>query len=439
MALGVLLILSASFLAVQLWSEKVYRGAAQALEAPVMPPAMPTARKVRSGAALDKKIEKAKTVAAVEVVNAPEVQSNEEVARPEPVTTPEKSRPVALQPAKMPGMIEAPALPPSAGTRGKPVKGASKSAAGEAAVRQPKPVVESASESGSEVKEQVSDSIESAVEPKQTVQPVAAKPAVKAAEAKAVEPVVKAEPVVATPAVKAVETMATLSESEPRKTLAKRRKAAKPVDESEIPQEWNWFDTPLKIEVSDGHVEIVPSVTVSGVQSLSEAPKIKESVAFNPSAGTSEENIRVDLASEKPFVAALARMGRLRSNRSAVIAENPELEKAVAARRSESIARLQEAVASLCQKLEATEPIHVGLNLEPDKASPVAIEDAFAADESAPVVESADESQESSPVVAENTVSTAEPKFVPYYSGSGSELSSRINDLILKGVGSKRR
>ena len=42
LALGVLFILSASFLAVQLWSDKyTMRGAVQALEAPVMPPAMP--------------------------------------------------------------------------------------------------------------------------------------------------------------------------------------------------------------------------------------------------------------------------------------------------------------------------------------------------------------------------------------------------------------
>jgi len=424
MALGVLLILSASFLAVQLWSEKVYRGAAQALEAPVMPPAMPTARKVKSGAALDKKIEKAKTVAAVEVVNAPEVQSTEEVAPPAPAATPEKSRPVALQPAKIPEMIEAPAMPPAAGT--KPARGAAKPVVKESAV---KPAAEPVAENDSEVSEPVLASDE----PEESVQSVAAKPVVKAAE-----PVVKAEPIVAAP-VKPVETAAAPSLEEPRKPVAKKRRAVRVVDESEIPQEWNWFDTPLKIEISEGHVEIVPSEKVSVINLLPETPKIDDSVILNPSMSASEDNIRVDLASEKPFVAALARMGRLRSSRSALIAENPELEKAVAARRSESIAKLQEAVALLCNKLEATDARHSASNLEPVNDSPVVKEDASAiAVETAPAVES-DETVKSLQAGAEEGSAAYEHRFVPYYSGSGSALSGRINDLVVKGVGSRRR
>jgi len=409
MALGVLLILSASFLAVQLWSEKVYRGAAEALEAPVMPPAMPTARKGKSGAALDKKIEKAKTVAAVEVVKAPEVQNTEEASVSETETDSEKTRPVAQKPAKMPDMIEAPAMPPAADVREKPAKSAKPAKAAE-------PVVESS-------------------EPAVPVTPVVAEPLTEVKEPKTVEPAVKADPA---PVVRVVKTVVApvKAAEEPRKPSVKRKKAVKVEDESEIPQEWNWFNAPLKIEFSDGRVEIVSAEARSEVKMVGNIQP--EPVVEEPSANHLEESRQVEPSFEKPFVAALARMGRLRSMRTAAVVKDPGLEKAILARRSESLEHLRDAVVKLCNKLDPVEAPRADAGLAVgsgdsttglESVSSVTAQEGFSSEDKSSVAETEKNHQ----------VTADDHQFVPYYAGSGSDLSSRINDLITKGFGSRRK
>jgi hypothetical protein len=430
MALGVLLILSASFLAVQLWSDKAYRGAVEALEAPVMPPSMPTSRKGKSAALLDKKIEKAKTVAAVEVVTAPDIQKTEDISEPVAVAAPEpeKARPVALKPARLPEMIEAPAMPPNAGVREKPVKPAAKATAAKEAVEKPTaPVVRP-----TEVK---------TVEPVTTVvaEPLVEEPVSKVAAAESKTPVDSAPAAVA-PAKKPVSaSLVREPAAEPQKAAAPRRKAVRVEDESEIPQEWNWFDTPLKLELSHGHVEIVPATTPRVVRLVTVSARLPETDMPVSLTGGSSVSVDAAVALDKPFVTALARMVRLRKVRAAAIAKDPELEKAVLARRSESLAKLQETVARLSDRLVSPtastfeSPITVdngNMPIEEDSVTAIAQENS-SSEATTVVVES------EKPIVSASD--TDEHKFVPYYAGSGSELSHRINDLVSKGFGSRRR
>lgn len=419
MALGVMLILSASFLAVQLWSGKAYRGAVEALEAPVMPPAMPTARKKVSRAALDRKIEKAKTVAAVEVVNAPDEQPpaassvKPTAVASAPVSTDlAKPSSVALQPARLPGMIEAPAMPPAAGVRVKPAK---------EVVSKPEAAVKVAKEPivVKEVKPVIAEPIVEVKEPK----PVVVEPVAQKTPAPAVPPV----KVVASPVVERVAVQT-------RKALTRPAKVAKMEDESVIPQEWNWFSVPLKMELHDGHIEMVPVEKSREIRLLTVSAKLPDSIT--PDVITDSAVETVAPAVEMPFTNALARMGKLRISRLAIVKKNPEIKKAVSARRSEAIENLRGAVSELCSRLNdlkrRDEHIEAGISpvapFEPVESSDVI--------ENATFIESDDAggNQES----LSQQIDSTEHQFVPY-TGSGTELSSRINSLIGKGVGFRRK
>ena len=399
LALGVMLILSASFLAVQLWSEDVFRGAAEALEAPMMPPALPTAKKGESKAALEKKIEIAKASASVEVVAAPEVQ--------EPVE--------AVEPAKVetPAMVEAPVLPTvlvkpvAARVADAPVKDVKAPAA--------------AKEAKVAAKKAVADSVEM-----KPVAPIQDKPVV--------VPVADAVVVVAEPETASQKPMVSAA-----KASRVRKSKKTEVIETEVPPEWDWFSTPLKLEVSSGNVEIVPAERVRELRMVTISARLPEKspepvFVAAPASAESASSVRPALETEMPFTSALARMAKLRYSRKASVKASPEIARAAAAYRSPSLARLQQVVAQLRGKLEAREI------------------------ESAPVVQSAaadvsvvsGDTEESSPVQTMKEASAAdgadsekidvsEHKFVPYYGGSGTELSTRINDLVQRGVGYSRR
>lgn len=429
MALGVLLILSASFLAVQLWSDKIFRGAAVALEAPVMPPAMPTARKSGSRESLDKKIEKAKTVAAVEVVNAPEIQKTEvsaadENSASEPVVKSEKQKPIALKPARLPEMIEAPAMPPAAGSREKKAKAVDKAVSSKPAAAK-NPVSESEKAVSSAVVEPVSE-VEDSNAP--AVEPIAQVVPVSEPVAAVVEPVV----VVATSSNEPKDSV------ESKKKSVRRKKASRiEEDETVVPPEWNWFNTPLKVDFSDGHVVIVPVEKPREIRLLTVTAKLPDFVVSGASEDL-EQPVSVEASSEKPFMTALARMSRLRGSRIAAVKKDPEIEKAMLARRSEVLDRMRHAVAALSEKLATPRPVL-------SDVSPAVVTSGAAAEDVS--VDEVREEVSGSVVVTEtvsektdlNSAVSTEHSFVPYYAGSGSELSNRVNDILARRIGFRRR
>ena len=433
-----MLILSASFLAVQLWSEDAFRGAAEALEAPMLPPALPVGKKAGSKAALDKKIEQAKAAVAVEVVSAPEVQ---EPATEEPVAAAE---PVVVEPVKATAMVEAPAMPADAAATA-PAKAREVVVEAKASLKKPaKAIVEvkpakvetvAVKEAGKKNLEQVKPLSEAVV--------VISKPSVVTLESSSVSTAVSGKSVTGS-----------------GKKIRGSRKAAREIDENEIPPEWNWFSTPLKLEFSGGNVEIVPVgkprdiQLVSIVARLPSDPSVYEAEPFSgPSDETGEAQKIAVPATDKPFVSALARMAKLRYVRMAAVDADPELKKAAAAaHRSRSLEELRLAVAGLRSRLETgasdSDSVAVG-PVASVAASEVSVEtDSYVtAPDIKPLSDDVDVASASpssieapeEPVVAADVDEKAEFKFVPYYSGSGSAMSSRINTLLQRGIGYSRR
>lgn len=435
-----MLILSASFLAVQLWSEDVFRGAAEALEAPMLPPALPVGKKTGSKAALGKKIEQAKAAVAVEVVSAPEIQ---EPAKEEPVETVE---PVAAEPVKAPAMVEAPAMPADAATTA-PVK--AKEVVVEAKASSKKPAKAAVEVKPAKVETEVSAVTVKDAGKKNLEQ---AKPVTGNVEVISKPSIVTIDPRPASPVVgkKSVTTSG--------KKIRGSRKAAREIDENEVPPEWNWFSTPLKLEFSGGSVEIVPVSKPRDIQLVSVVARLPADLSVDVSEPysdssdeTSESQKMADPAIDKPFVSALARMVKLRYVRMAAIDADPELKKAAAAaHRSRGLEELRLAVAGLRSRLEAgasdavvVSPVaavsasEVSVETDSYVAAPdlkPASDDADAGSASPSTIEATEE-----PVVAAGIDEKADYKFVPYYSGSGSAMSSRINTLLQRGIGYSRR
>lgn len=428
LALGVLLILSASFLAVQLWSDNVFRGAAEALEAPLLPPSMPPVKKGRSRAALDKNNEKAKIATAVEVVAAPEI--------PKEKAIPAKEELVPLEKPKLSEMMEAPALTPNLPTKASQKKAraakAKESATADKALKSVpvksnkevlKPVKTDMAADVRKIEERAIEDKDSSFLPAvaKVSPPAEVNAAVFSTDAKTVK-----KPVVAKK-----------SESGAARAQARREKIVEEVDESVVPPEWNWFNVPLKIEMSNGQVAIVSagshrevafnSVVVSFPANLS------SDLNSDDDDNQSEPAAGISLLPVKPFATALARMTKLRYDRLALVKENPELVKAIARQRYESLERLHAAVVALCGKLDKSEQSMVDyapsgsileeallIEVEPTvggAAAEINIESGVLADD-ATVVDEAD---------------SVEYKLVPYYSGSGTRLSRRINDLLNNG------
>lgn len=354
LALGVLFILSASFLAVQLWSDdEPRRGIAQALEAPIVPPSAP------------------KVIAPPPVKKTPEKAVVEVPAEPAVV---EKAEPAAEEPAK--------------------------------------PAVEAA--------------------PVKMEAPVD----INAAEVKPVEPV-RAPVTVVAPAkeVKAPKLQEKKAVSAPRKARKSRKKAAK-VEEipTEIPAEWNWFSKPLKLSFAEGKTVIVPSDEPGEVVLASTtAVKVQQTVTVVAHSESEDTEEAVEVAPEtgRPFMAALAKMAKLRQMRATYAAARPEIkqpEPVADAEMSPSLRRIGEMLRMLEEKLDrraaaSMESAEKSLVEDSSEVSSSAASTAETEDKAAPVADGTSEKEEVS----------AEPQFKPYYGGSGSSFSNRVNELIKRG------
>jgi hypothetical protein len=432
LALGVLLILSASFLAVQLWSGDTFRGAVEALEAPMMPPSLPVGKKGGAKASSGKKIEQ-KPVVAVEVVSAPEVQ---ELEAGEPVNAPAPAPTPAVEAVKASDMVEAPAMPLE--------------------VKKPAPA---------KVKEVTAPAKASVVKPTRPVsevKPVQAEPVGTSVEQALSAPVkekVSEAPRLAKDLTTSNSSASTGKVSSKKGRAARKaaKEAAKEAYENEVPPEWNWFNTPLKLEISGGNVEIVSAGAPKDVALVTVVARLPAGLfvdAVEPVSGqpASESNSEADLmpvlASEKPFVSALAKMAKLRRGRMAAIEADPELEKAAAAHRSHSIEELRLAVASLRSRLDAGSrpvapvvPAAVAaseVSYDAGSYAPAPVPDASGVVVEASITAEVSEEPVAA-VIDAGSDDESEFKFVPYYSGSGSPMSGRINTLLQRGVGYRPR
>jgi len=378
LALGVLFVLSASFLAVQLWSDKkIMRGAVQALEAPVMPPAMP------------------------KVVAPPPVKK---IAR----TQPAKSE---VQPAEIKAEPEAAAVvEPVADINAAEVKIVTEAPADKAPEKKaaPAPVVEQA-------------------------KPV-------------VVPVVKTEkkPVTEKKAEKTV-TIEKKDEkqSRPAKKAKKAKKTVEPVP-TEIPAEWNWFAQPLKLSFNDGKAVIDKSEEDKAISLSSEEKVRTESATVDMAVSEEEKQPATAVAAiaepsvEKPFVLALAKMARIRQMRSqnAAVSEEKTVETKTVAELSPSMKAMGSMLRELCEKLDkraetASESLSAADKTETVEA--VVEKQVEAADQSS--LESASGAAETVAVSEEKTeTSTDDLKLKPYYSGSGSSFSARIDSMLKQGL-----
>ena len=375
LALGVLFILSASFLAVQLWSDKyTMRGAVQALEAPVMPPAMP---KIVAPPPV-KKV--ARTQPEKTLVQAAEVKAEPEVAAVEPI-------PADINAAEV-----------------KIVTGAPVEKAREKDVA-PAPVVE-------EVKQ-------------------------------IAVPVQKAEPVA---------NIEVKEEKQPKssKKARKTRKTSKSVETvpTEIPAEWNWFSQPLKLSFNDGKAVIDRSEEDKSI-SLSSAEKIRVEPAIAAGIVVSEDEKQpvdsgvsevvsaseADPSVEKPFMLALARMARIRQMRRQ---NNDPVESAAvvkAVELSPSMKAMGSMLRELCEKLDR-HPETAESSISASEKTEAA---EMAADKQIEVVghnnpETAAGDSEATMVSSDTADTRGDVALKPYYSGSGSSFSARIDSMMKQGL-----
>ena len=376
LALGVLFVLSASFLGVQLWSDKqIMRGAVQALEAPVMPPAMP------------------------KVVAPPPVKK---IAR----TQPAKSE---VQPAEVKADPEAAAVvEPVADINAAEVKIVTEAPADKAPEKKaaPAPVVEQA-------------------------KPV-------------VVPVVKAEkkPVTEKKAEKIVNVeKKDEKQSKPAKKAKKTKKTVEPVP-TEIPAEWNWFAQPLKLSFNDGKAVIDKSEGDKSISLSSEEKVSSESEAIDMAVSEEEKQPVAAVAAiaepSEPFVLALAKMARIRQMRSqnAAASEEKTVETKVVAELSPSMKAMGSMLRELCEKLDkraetASEALSAADKTETVEA--VVEKPVDAAEQNS--LETASNATEAVAVSEEKTeTSTEDLKLKPYYSGSGSSFSARIDSMLKQGL-----
>lgn len=85
---------------------------------------------------------------------------------------------------------------------------------------------------------------------------------------------------------------------------------------TEVPPVWGWFQTPLRLEVVDGKIEIVPSENERPVV-IKVAPSVKKLVVVvEVRAEKKEIEIKAKGNAEKPFMKAMAKMAKLKEKRS---------------------------------------------------------------------------------------------------------------------------
>jgi len=394
MALGLLLILSASFLAVQFWSDgQLRRGAVQALEAPVMPKALEIGKK--NGKAPGKNSVKA----------APKIVKNDPEADNE--VPEEKAVPIDQDEAELPKDVEGDLPDEKASVEEpKPVKASEKKALATA------PTVEKSAE----------PSAGEPVEKKAAVEPVKEVKEVKAEEKK---PDIKPE----------VKKPAKAGRSSKASRSAKAAKKALEIEEDSgvVPPEWDWFSTPLKIELNQGQVQIVPAVapvdlklvTVAARTADVEAPSFVEDVKKLDSE--SKKVVEASIAvSEKPFSKALERMAKIRKIREArekKIAEKENKQITVVDEVSPSMKKLGETLRKLSEKLDKASVTKENVETSSETVSDAGKAATF---EEAPPVKATGGSEDLESADINNQLK-------PFYSGSGSSFSNRVNELIQRG------
>ncbi|MEW6709024.1 MAG: hypothetical protein AB1403_04310 [Candidatus Riflebacteria bacterium] len=396
LSLGVLFLLSAGFLAVQIWSDGgEMRGAAAALESPVLPPDL----------------------------TAPTV-----VPPPRPVNQ--------AKPKKIP----APVIEETVQEDQTSIKEDEGNKAEEAVSEEKPDLVQEKVETGL-VKLEKPQSVKSVSQAKAVVKE--AKPAEPVKEAKAVEPEkkpAKTEKTVENKSQASSDKRVDVVETKPERvepfevaevkvvappvTVAKPvKKARKPrvhAVETEIPPEWNWFSTPLKLDVSDGKLEIVADPEKKVV---TQHPAKSKTVEFKEENIALPEDKPVSIqqsTAEKPFARALAKMNQLKEKRQGL--KKPVINKipAVVARSEAALKRIQDMVKNICSEEVLENAIaeeNTGEN-STEKSSESSVE----ASESQPTIAI------STPSINGNNASESS------YTGSGSSFSLRLNELIRSGA-----
>ncbi len=309
LSLGVLFILSASFLAVQLWSdENSLRGAAAALETPVMPPSLNMPKVVPPP------MEMAQAVAAKKDVRKAVVKLEKKQAAPARIEKLSKEPAKVVEVKKAVAKTQEVKVAPV--VKEELVKKAETSvvAKEEKKIEKPEVVAKAAVVEAKKA------------EPKPAPK-VVSKPAPKATPKSSPQVSIK---VVSKPAPKVTKKV----NSEPKKAMvapkakpAKRRRAVKE-DISQIPPEWNWFSKPLKVEMNEGRVEIKsikcdPVVSKPRKLSLKAVKiEIKEDSIVNKvmaqeAATEKEQVVAVKKVVAKPFQRALAKLRKNKARREA--------------------------------------------------------------------------------------------------------------------------
>lgn len=227
------------------------------------------------------------------------------------------------------------------------------------------------------------------------------------------------------------------------KTVKKARKAARAVEPvpTEIPAEWNWFSQPLKLSFDDGKAVIEKSGNDKAI-SLSSEEKIRVEPAVVEAATASEEESQsadavvpvAEPSLEKPFALALAKMARIRQMRlqNSVISEE-EVVEAKAAELSPSLKAMGSVLRELCEKLDKRQEKASDSLASPEKieTAEVTVEQRVEAVEQ-DVVESAPEAEAATTTEVE--ASATDLGLKPYYSGSGSSFSARIDSMLKQGL-----
>jgi hypothetical protein len=389
LALGVLFILSASFLAVQLWSERSFRGALLALEAPTMPPAMP---KVIAPPAEKKSPRKSRAAS--------------ETARPDSLSVAVREASPALEEDKSLDSAAAVSINNAA------IKTEVLEAPAVVEVKAAEPMVKEST-------------------PVQVVRP----------EPRAEKKIEKIEK--KAPAIVQDTAVTVSSESKPRKS----RKARVEEIPTEVPAEWNWFSKPLRVALGEGKARIEPDSAGKEIK-LSDHEKIR----FEPVTVESKEvvempseiaPVQVDVeadaanearvsevpesapATEKPFMIALARMARIKQMRQSHSMNEKKIEKP-SREVSPSMRRLGDVIKVLCDRLDK----RVAATQE-NLSSIAGVQNSVVAssEDSVVAVESNGDNNDNN-----DKDGHEEGAFKPYYGGSGSSFSQRINSMIRSGL-----
>ncbi|MFZ5950371.1 MAG: hypothetical protein ACOYXC_06680 [Candidatus Rifleibacteriota bacterium] len=393
LSLGVLFLLSASFLAVQIWSDGgEMRGAAAALESPVLPPdltaptVVPPPRPVAQP--------KAKKVATPVVEEAaPEEQMPIEEDDGDKVEAPVSDEKNNQEPA----MVE---TEPAKLEKPQSVKSVSQTKAVVKEAKTEEPVIEA-------------KVTEPEKKPAKVEKPAENK--AKASSAKPIE-VVEAKTERVEP-VQAVEVKVIAPPATDARPVKKARKPRVQAVETEIPPEWNWFNTPLKLDVNDGKLEIVADPEKKVVIQPSAVVKPAEYKEENIAVSEDKPVLRQQPVAEKPFSRALAKMNQLKERRQGV--KKPVINRipAVVARSEAALKRIQDMVKNICsdEALENT--------IAEEKADETSMETSVEA--------SVEASEDQSELAGSASINEGQESS---YAGSGSSFSMKVNDLIRSGA-----